>query len=183
MPVYLIRHGQSEFNAVARDGIDPLIYDAPLTSLGQSQADRAREKIADLDIQHVICSPLTRAVQTALRIFKDTVPITVEAGHREMVCNSCDVGRRPDILSRDFPNLSFDHLDDHWWHKGRENEHGVPHEPEDIFNKRIEDFVTRLETTKIAPFATRPLAIVGHGLFFQGLIGRLMDNCEIVQYK
>ncbi len=183
MPVYLIRHGQSEFNAVARDGIDPLIYDAPLTSLGQSQADRAREKIADLDIQHVICSPLTRAVQTALRIFKDTVPITVEAGHREMVCNSCDVGRRPDILSRDFPNLSFDHLDHHWWHKGPENEHGVPHEPEDIFKKRIDDFVIRLETTNTAPFATRPLAIVGHGLFFQGLVGRLMDNCEIVQYK
>ena len=203
MPVYLIRHGQSEFNAVARDGIDPLIYDAPLTALGRSQADQARKNITDLNIQHVICSPLTRAVQTALRIFKDDVPITIEVGHREMVCNSCDVGRHPHKLSRDFPNLSFDHLEDHWWHKGPENDHGVPHEPEDIFTRRIEDFVARLEAAApetttpkattpetpileapiLVPFAARPLAIVGHGLFFQGLVGRLMDNCEIVRYK
>ncbi|MFD2205876.1 histidine phosphatase family protein [Kiloniella antarctica] len=177
MPIYLIRHGQSEFNAVAKDGIDPLIYDAPLTALGRAQADEAREKVRDLGIEQVICSPLTRAVQTALRIFEDTVPITVEAHHREMVCNSCDVGRHPRVLTQAFPMLNFDHLDDHWWHRGPENEHGVPHEPLDIFHARVRAFTPILEAA-----TTRPLAIVGHGLFFEAMLGRMLNNCEIAQF-
>ena len=178
MPIYLIRHGQSKFNAVARDGIDPLIYDAPLTELGMEQADLARQKVAEYGIQQVISSPLTRAVQTALHIFEGRAPIAIEPLHREMVCNSCDVGRSPKELAEDFPMLDFSHLDDHWWHKGPENEHGVPHEPEDIFNGRVEKFATLLESSTM-----RPLAIIGHGLFFQTLLGRFMQNCEIAKYR
>lgn len=36
--VYLIRHGQSTFNAAyERDGVDPMLFDAPLTKLGRRQ--------------------------------------------------------------------------------------------------------------------------------------------------
>jgi len=36
--VYLIRHGQSTFNAAyERDGVDPMLFDAPLTELGRRQ--------------------------------------------------------------------------------------------------------------------------------------------------
>ncbi len=178
MPIYLIRHGQSEFNAVARDGIDPLIYDAPLTELGRAQADATRAQVKDLGIEQVICSPLTRAVQTALRIFEGTTPISVEAHHREMVCNSCDVGRHPEILALEFPTLQFDHLEPHWWHLGPENEHGVPHEPVEIFHERVRTFAPILEAS-----TTRPLAIVGHGLFFEAMLGRMLNNCEIAQYS
>ena len=39
MTVYLIRHGQSEFNAVHTEGDpDPMIFDAPLTKKGRIQA-------------------------------------------------------------------------------------------------------------------------------------------------
>ncbi|MCZ4279766.1 histidine phosphatase family protein [Kiloniella laminariae] len=178
MPIYLIRHGQSEFNAVARDGIDALIYDAPLTELGRAQADRAKEIVRDFGIRQVITSPLTRAIQTALRIFEGQAPIGVQAGHHEMLCNSCDVGRHRDALAQDFPQLDFAHLPDRWWHDGPENRHGVAHEPLEVFQQRVRRFDQVLRESK-----TRPLAIVGHGLFFQEMIGRMPDNAEVIRYE
>ena len=178
MPIYLIRHGQSEFNAAAHHGPDPLIFDAPLTDLGKAQADRVRDEIADLGIRQVISSPLTRAVQTALRIFDGLAPISIEPTHREWLTHSCDVGRPPADLARDFPTLSFEHLDDHWWHRGPTNENNVPVEPESVFHDRVKDFDRVLETA-----TSRPVAIVGHGNFFQEMIGRMLINCEVHAYS
>jgi len=178
MPVYFIRHGQSEFNAVHKDGdSDPLIFDAPLTEQGHRQAEAARELVAGLGIQKVITSPLTRAIQTALCLFEGIAPIEVDAGHREMLLHSCDVGRSPEALQQDFPDLSFHHLQDAWWHQGPENDHGVAVEPEDVFLERIGAFDRGL--TRITE---RPVAIVGHGNVFRALIGRMMENCEIHRY-
>ncbi len=43
MPIYFVRHGQSEFNAVHNEGEnDPLIFDAPLTDEGRRQAEEAK---------------------------------------------------------------------------------------------------------------------------------------------
>ncbi len=178
MPIYLIRHGQSEFNAAPHHGADPMIFDAPLTDLGKSQADQVRIDIADLGIRHVISSPLTRAIQTALRIFDGIAPITIEPTHREWLTHSCDVGSPPEKLAQAFPMLGFGHLDDHWWHNGPTNENDVPVEPEQVFHDRVRDF-----TTVLAAAETRPVAIVGHGNFFQEMIGRMMVNCEIHAYQ
>lgn len=179
MPIYFIRHGQSAFNAVYNEGDkDPLIFDAPLTDKGRGQAEEARGLVADLGIEQVITSPLTRAIQTALCIFDGVAPIEVSAGHREQLVNSCDVGRPPEALQRDFPDLSFAHLEDVWWHRGPENGNGVAVEPEDVFRRRVDAFdrdLTRL--------TDRPVAIVGHGNLFQALIGRMMQNCEIHLYR
>ena len=178
MSIYFIRHGQSEFNAAPHHGVDPLIFDAPLTELGKAQADRVRNEVKELNICHVISSPLTRAVQTALRIFEGRARISIEPTHREWLTHSCDVGRPPDALARDFPSLSFEHLDDHWWHRGPANENNVPVEPESVFHDRVRDFDRLLETA-----VTRPVAIVGHGNFFQEMIGRMMTNCEVHTYQ
>lgn len=179
MPIYFIRHGQSEFNAAYNEGDkDPLIFDAPLTDRGHRQAEDAKALIADLGIKQVITSPLTRAIQTALRIFDSVAPIEVSAGHRELLSHSCDVGRPPRELQRDFPNLSFGHLSNVWWHQGVENDNGIPEEPKDVFRRRIDAFdrsLTRIEG--------RPVAIVGHGNVFRALIGRMMENCEIHLYQ
>ena len=51
MPVYFIRHGQSEFNAAYDGGDnDPMIYDAPLTEKGLRQAEEAKALVADLGL-------------------------------------------------------------------------------------------------------------------------------------
>ncbi len=48
MPVYFIRHGQSEFNAAfTGGGIDPMIFDAPLTDMGLRQAEAAKKLVAN----------------------------------------------------------------------------------------------------------------------------------------
>ena len=175
MPVYLIRHGQSEFNAAfSENRIDPMIIDAPLTDKGRRQAEAARELVVDLGIKQVITSPLTRAIQTALCIFDDIAPITVADKHRELLLHSCDVGRSPSELKQEFPMLSFDHLSDRWWHHDPGNGSGISVEPEDIFRQRITEFETSLSQIE-----ERPLAIVGHGNAFYAMIGRMLDNCEI----
>ena len=67
--VYLIRHGQSEAN-VALDLDDPnFYYDARLTSLGKKQAKNTRTKLKNIDFDLLLCSPLTRALQTFSFIF------------------------------------------------------------------------------------------------------------------
>jgi len=179
MPVYFIRHGQSEFNAAYNGGdADPMIFDAPLTDIGRKQAEAARALVADLGIKQVITSPLTRAIQTALWLFGGIAPITVAAGHRELLIHSCDVGRSPADLQRDFPSLSFSHLPDYWWHQGPENDDGIAVEPEDVFLLRMAAFERSLAQIK-----ERPLAVVGHGNAFNALIGRTLDNCEIHRYQ
>lgn len=177
MPIYFVRHGQSEFNAVFKKGDnDPMIFDAPLTELGRQQALKARENIQGLGIRHVITSPFTRAIQTALLIFQDEVPIEVMDGHHELLLHSCDVGRSPNVLSKDFPGLEFSHLSETWWHheKGRD----ISPEPEETFKERISRFVHRLDN-----IVDRPLAVIGHGNAFKEIIGRKLENCEIHRYR
>lgn len=179
MPIYFIRHGQSEFNVLHKKGSsDPMIFDAPLTALGRKQAVDARALVADLGIKQVITSPLTRAVQTALRIFDGVAPITVSPDHRELLIHSCDVGRPPEDLQRDFPDLPFAHLQTTWWHQGTENGDGIAEEPDDVFLQRIKDF-----DHSLTKFTDRPVAIVGHGNVFRAMTGRMMENCEIHRYR
>ncbi len=178
MTVFLIRHGQSEFNAFHdKTGCDPMIRDAPLTELGQAQARKTREQVGDLDIRLVITSPLTRAIQTALGIFDGIAPIRVMAEHRERIEHWCDVGRAPAQLQADFPALSFDHLQELWWHQGTPNDSGVPVEPWDVFGARIDLFRETLNN-----LTDRPVAIIGHGNTFRELAGFDMANCELREY-
>ena len=98
MPVYFIRHGQSEFNAAFEAEFDPMIFDAPLTELGFEQAADARNRVSKLGITRVITSPLTCAIQTAKTIFDGVAPIEVNHGHHELLKFSGDVGRPPEAL-------------------------------------------------------------------------------------
>lgn len=87
--LWFVRHGQSTGNAAkmiawaadAREGgaehqrryEHSLAYiDAPLTELGTEQASTARERVAAWSAKPllIICSPLTRAIQTAALVFE-----------------------------------------------------------------------------------------------------------------
>lgn len=178
MPVYLIRHGQSEFNAAHSEGAaDPMIFDARLTEKGVAQAKQARAAVHDLGIQLVIASPLSRALQTARLIFGGAVPIKVTAGVRERLIHSCDVGRSPAALQADFPELSFDQLENVWWDHGQENALGYTVEPQDIFARRIREFAKSL-----GPIYPRPIAVVGHGNAFHEMVGVQLENCQVYPY-
>lgn len=177
--VILIRHGQSTFNSLFEmSGIDPLHFDAPLSSFGVEQvlSKCAAAKLLDADL--VVSSPLTRALQTATGLFADgPAPIIVLSLHRERLGNSCDVGRAPSALSEDFPNLNFDHLDETWWFNGDKDERGVPVEPDYQFIQRVSDF-----SHWISSRPERTIVVVGHGTFFHHLTGREMKNCEFMNW-
>jgi broad specificity phosphatase PhoE len=178
--ILLIRHGQSTFNAIFdQTSVDPMHFDASLSRYGWQQVDLARKKLAMLPPpDQVICSPLTRAIETTLGLFGGSkIPITVTCRHRERLGNSCDVGRSPDVLATAFPMLSFQHLRDPWWHQGAPDMRGVPVEPEEKFLERVEEFRTWMGTQQ------GRLAVVGHGTFFHRLTGLHFENCEMVEWN
>jgi broad specificity phosphatase PhoE len=178
MTIFLIRHAQSAFNAVY-DPLkpDPMIFDAPITKLGEVQAQQASSQIEKLDIKSVIVSPFTRTLQTAQLIFGNRLPFQISADVREQLCNSCDIGSTPNELSKNFPYFDFNHLDERWWYNGAKDHRGIPVEPEEVLIERTNSFKTRLIRENI-----QSTAIVSHGNFIRALTGIKPKNCEIVRF-
>jgi broad specificity phosphatase PhoE len=116
----LLRHGQSEFNlhftATRRD---PGIADPKLTELGQQQAEAAAEALAAGEagrIGRILCSPYTRALQTAAPLARRlNLPVIVTPTVRERYAFSCDIGSPCTALGLAWPHLDFSHLEEVWW--------------------------------------------------------------------
>jgi broad specificity phosphatase PhoE len=181
--ILCIRHGQSAYNAAFEaTGIDPIIPDARLTPLGEQQVAVARETLRDTNVDLVITSPLTRALQTAVGIFgshKSNPRFLVEALHRERVESSCDVGRSPALLFAEYPGLDFAHLAEVWWHAlGEPDWRGVHVEPLDSMMDRISKFREFLSARP-----ERSIAVIGHGTFFHQLVGVSFANCAIIELE
>ena len=173
----LIRHGQSTFNAIyAEAGLDPFEEDARLTELGHQQVSATRATLVERNYDLVITSPLTRAIETTLGLFAGRdVPIIVEALHRERLDHSCDIGRSPVELAREYPELDFDHLDDPWWYLEVAEGVGIVVEPMAVFLDRVAGFDAWIRARE-----EPAVAIVGHGTFFRNWSGQSFQNCEVV---
>jgi len=172
----LIRHGQSEFNAIySVQRVDPGIPDPCLTELGRAQAAEAAAALADQKVRRLIASPYIRALETA-EIIAATLGLVIEIEPlvRERAAFACDIGSRPADLQRRFPHLRFDHLDHSWWH-----DHVALGEPE-----TEEALVARCETfrSRMAPVADWDhIAVVTHWGFIRGLTGQAVANCTILR--
>jgi len=178
MSIYFIRHAQSKFNAAFEpDAPDPMIFDAPLSPLGEDQAIEARAHIRALDITSIIVSPMTRTLQTATLIFEGAHPITINANIREQLTNSCDVGSAPHLLTAKYPHLDFTHLDKIWWHDREKDHRGISVEPHTVLQQRADEFVEFLITNN-----THSTAIVTHGNFIHATTGIQPENCEIIKF-
>ncbi len=178
MSIFLIRHAQSEFNAVFMpDDPDPMIIDAPLSPLGKTQAVETRAHINTLDITNLIVSPMTRTLQTATLIFEDIHPVSINAVIREQLSHSCDVGRAPHSLAKDYPHLDFAHLDECWWHDGEKNHLGYSIESREQLEQRAEQFIDFLIAKD-----TQSTAVITHGNFIHATTGIKPQNCEIIKF-
>jgi broad specificity phosphatase PhoE len=113
----LLRHGQSEFNLLfTRTRRDPGIIDPALTPLGHEQAHAAAEALAGERISRIICSPYTRALQTAEPVARRLgVPVFVNPIVRERYAFSCDVGSPVTELSLAWPDRDFSAIEEVWW--------------------------------------------------------------------
>ena len=123
----LLRHGQSEFNlhftATKRD---PGIADPRLTALGQAQAEAAAQALAGERIRRILCSPYTRALQTAAPVAKRlNVPVIVTPTVRERYAFSCDIGSPRTALAIAWPGLDFGQMDEVWWPPVEEADHQI----------------------------------------------------------
>ena len=178
--VLCIRHGESTFNAAwAANRTDPMHWDARLSALGLEQVRQAREVMRAHPVELVLVSPLTRALETAVGLFRDhphAPPMRIVPLLRERVENSCDIGRAPSELAAQFPALNFAHLSPVWWHaEGDPDERGIHVEPEAIVRARVAEF-----RRSLAAYDERVIAVVGHGTFLRHLTGRALANCEVV---
>jgi broad specificity phosphatase PhoE len=167
----LLRHGQSAFNLhFGATGQDPGIPDAPLTPLGHAQAEAAAEALAAEDIRRILCSPYTRALQTATPVARRLgLPITVTPTVRERYSASCDIGTARTQLALHWPELDFAVLEDVWW--------PTIEEPHDQFEARATLF--RAEMAAL-PDRAHTL-VVCHWGFIQALTGMSVSNGEWVR--
>lgn len=180
--MFLIRHGQSEFNAVfSVTRQDPGIADPRLTEEGVRQAAAAAATLKTLrqrgegEVRRLITSPYTRALQTAT-IIADLldVQVTVDPLVRERAAFMCDIGASPVDLAQRFPRLRFDHLDHPWWH-----DHiacGAA-ESEEALARRGAAFRAAMADMPDWPH----VAVVTHWGFIRCLTGRPPANGEIVR--
>jgi broad specificity phosphatase PhoE len=162
----LLRHGQSEFNLhLSATGRDPGIPDAPLTPLGHAQAEAAAKALAGEDIRRILCSPYTRALQTATPIARRlSLPITVTPTVRERYSASCDFGTARAELALAWPALDFTAVEEVWW--------PAIEEPHDQFAARAALF--RAEMAALPDRAH--VLVVCHWGFIHALTGRSLDN-------
>lgn len=96
MKVYLLRHGETEGNV---KGTFAGNTDTPLTNLGRRQAKEAYHKVNCFDIDVVISSPLSRAVDTARLSYK--TPDELRDGLKEMSFG-------------DFENMTYEEISDQY---------------------------------------------------------------------
>tara|TARA_Y100000590_G_C15230291_1_gene829827 strand:+ start:89 stop:652 length:564 start_codon:yes stop_codon:yes gene_type:complete len=173
--VYLIRHGQSEAN-VAFDLDNPnFYYDSRLTSLGKKQAQNTQKKLKNIDFDLMLCSPLTRALQTFSFIFPNLVQDAVILPFvREQSTNSSEVGRQPAILEKEFPAFNFKDLNNFWWNNDK------PIDEKKIIFESMGDLDKRVLKFKqwIYNRSEKRIALVSHGTFISRITDYLLDNCK-----
>ena len=162
----LLRHGESEFNAVYRaTRQDPGIRDPRLTDHGHEQAREAALKLAEHGVKRALASPFTRALETAQAL---GLPTTIEPAVRERGAFACDIGTPASELMEHWPQHDFSHLDEHWWTTDRESEAEVQRRA-DRFRDRARDWPDH-----------HALVVVSHWGFILALTGRAVKNCEMV---
>ncbi|KAA3497845.1 MULTISPECIES: histidine phosphatase family protein [Rhizobium/Agrobacterium group] len=155
MSIYLVRHGQTEFNAAQRWQGQ---VDSPLTELGRQQAARMGRRLAGLtgtDEAHIFSSPLGRARQTCEIIASEIGMIdgiTLDPGLMEIGMGAWD-GMTDYEIDHEYPGLR-DGLDRHEW---------FFHAPGGETFEKMADRVSRsLETIKQRQ--ARDAIIICHGI-------------------
>ena len=171
--IYLIRHAESEANAAADLDNPTYYYDARITEKGKEQALKTSINLKNIIFDNYICSPLTRTMETFSLIFPDKKPI-LQPFIREHLFHSCDVGRQPDTLKKEFPQFDFSNLNKYWWNNN------IPINEKKIVKENFNDIKIRLDKFKkwLDDNDSTTIALVSHGTFLSQITGYMLENCE-----
>jgi glucosyl-3-phosphoglycerate phosphatase len=170
--MYLLRHGQSQFNLLFnKTGKDPGIEDPELTPRGVEQAAAAAQLLAEVPLTRIIISPFTRALQTAQpTLALHAVPIEIMHLVRERAYFTCDVGSAPELLASRFPHHEFTHLPARWWNEGIET-------AEETIAR-----ATAFRALMIERDDSETTLVVSHWAFILALTGESLENGELLEY-
>lgn len=177
MKLYIIRHGQTEWNITNKIQGKT---DIPLNLEGIKQAENAREIFNNIDIDFIICSNLDRAKETCRIINKDkNIPVVYDERIRER-----NYGK---LEGEDIRNIDVDELMNYYIDKKVEEGESI----QEFFN-RIYSFLEELENRYID---NEKILLVTHGdvsrainCYFNGIpkdgnVKNLMiNNCEIKEF-
>ena len=161
LQVYLVRHGETQWNAERRIQGQS---DSPLTEKGVQQAWQVAERARTLGITHVITSDLGRTQQTA-RIIADAC--------------GCDVMLEPRLRELDMGVLEKRHIDtltetEEGWRRTLVNgtEDGRIPEGESMQELSVRMHAALAECLKL-PAGSRPL-LVSHGIALGCLVSTIL---------
>lgn len=179
MKIYVMRHGQTDWNAERRvQGRT----DIELNETGIEQAENAREEFSKYDINLIISSPLKRAIKTAEIVSKENVPIIID----ERIVERC-FGDKEGICPHNEPNLPKKNFWDYTANLGDWNVEpvqelckrvwGLLDEVKEQHNDKNVLLVTHGGTTKA-------INAYFEGIAADGVIPNVgIENCEIKEYE
>ena len=176
--LYLIRHGYALHNELfpklgVRAFRIPATIDAPLTHEGHLQAIELGYSWKEKEeIELILVSPLTRALETCMNIFGDTnIPIESHEFLREYPIgeDTCNKRSSLNLLKKKYPKINFNLSDDEdtLW---RENNRESINELENRLQIMIDYLKLKSE---------KKIAIIGHSSFigqFKDYHIRYMEN-------
>ena len=164
-PLYLIRHGQTEWNQ--KDRLQGG-KDSPLTALGRQQAKAAAISLKEAAPRSILTSPLGRAKTTA-EIIAEALDIPVAEDERlgELRFGKAE-GLTINDIDKRWPEFREKRERDKWhvrWPDGECYQDG---------DRRIAPFVTEALGRELDGARGAPLAVVGHETMNMILLGRLL---------
>eukprot|EP01127_Copromyxa_protea_P004983 TRINITY_DN14796_c0_g1_i1.p1 TRINITY_DN14796_c0_g1~~TRINITY_DN14796_c0_g1_i1.p1 ORF type:complete len:206 (+),score=60.31 TRINITY_DN14796_c0_g1_i1:30-647(+) len=197
--VYLVRHGESEHNAICGtpevdEDNDPFLFDSCLSKLGREQvADlTARVKASELKPDLIVSSPLSRALETAQAFSHFTgVPFVVHPWARERVDTACDLGTPTPLLkekwSTVFPTADFSLLSEDLWFYAPNSDTNLSNYQEqfkqEAWKEPFELVQERIAQLKewIKNHEAKEIVVVGHSAYFKEWLNApsKMPNCHI----
>ena len=163
LTAYLIRHGQTEFNATGR--VQGWL-DVPLDDVGRKQTEMVGQRFLHKRLTAIYSSPLTRALDTARAIAEATAALIIEDDRLREYHMGDWSGMTGDEINAVSPNRHWDGPE--WQIPNGETAHQM--------HERITSFLREIVARHTAhgTNTSDPIVIVSHGGTLGAMVGAML---------